>query len=472
MRKIDIRKILADRGLSPDDRRAVLEGLFVFGKDNQLPYLIRMGVLLILSTIIATAGLISDSSAVVIGAMLVAPLMNPVMAAAGAVVMGWQRRFYSALWMVFLMGLGALCISSLITWLSPELVFIPEQVMARTRPTYYDLLIALAAGAAGAYTLTGKDSSAIPGVAVAVALLPPLASAGILATTGEMDLAIRAVVLFLTNLVAMVLAGALIFMAVGVSPATTRRKSAAFVYRQLFLFLVLTAAISIPLWFYSEKILFNAHYRAAKSEVLQQWLRDHRLTLIDIDILEDTQTVVLVLEGPDPPIDIGVLHRNLEAASKKEHDLPLRIEYEWTQKITGSWPTNGKSIEEAADRAKVNSEMLMRQQWVWTLTQYSSDSATEASADDRYTLVFESARKFRVSANCGSWTGKYLLGSNTLGMEMNRNFFSGCRKNDALMLFTNELERARVAYIEEGQLRITMAGSDGIISFTGSSEKE
>jgi uncharacterized membrane protein len=109
-------------------------------------------------------------------------------------------------------------------------------------------------------------------VAVAVALLPPLASAGILATTGEFELATRAVVLFLTNLIAMVLAGALTFMAVGVSPPTSHKKTGAFVKRQLSLFLVLTIAVSIPLWFYSEKILFNAHYRAAGPSTFK-WVR-------------------------------------------------------------------------------------------------------------------------------------------------------------------------------------------------------
>ena len=91
--KFSLKNHLAHAELSPEERREVLEDLFVFGKSNQRPFLVRMAVLLILSTIIATAGLISDSAAVVIGAMLVAPMMNPVMASAGAVVMGWSSRF-------------------------------------------------------------------------------------------------------------------------------------------------------------------------------------------------------------------------------------------------------------------------------------------------------------------------------------------------------------------------------------------
>jgi hypothetical protein len=82
--RFHIRQLLSDRSLTAEECRAVLEDLFAFGKNNQAPFLFRMTVLLVLSTIIANAGLISDSAAVVIGAMLVAPLMNPVMAAAGA----------------------------------------------------------------------------------------------------------------------------------------------------------------------------------------------------------------------------------------------------------------------------------------------------------------------------------------------------------------------------------------------------
>ena len=166
--KFSLKQYLTHAELTPEERREVLEDLLVFGKHNRRQFLIRMSVLMILSTVIATAGLLSDSAAVVIGAMLVAPMMNPVMGAAGSVVMGWSSRFYRSILLVFVMGLGAVLLSMAITALSPDLVFLPEQVLARTRPTFYDLLIALAAGSAGAYTITHKESGAIPGVAVAV----------------------------------------------------------------------------------------------------------------------------------------------------------------------------------------------------------------------------------------------------------------------------------------------------------------
>lgn len=460
-----LQRLLADRGLTPEERRGVLEDLFVFGKHNRNPYLVRMSILLVLSTMIATAGLLSDSAAVVIGAMLVAPMMNPVMAAAGAVVMGWPGRFYGALWLVSAMGLGALLLSSLITLLSPDLVFLPEQVLARTRPTFYDLLIALAAGSAGAYTITRKETSAIPGVAVAVALLPPLASAGILVTTGEYELALRAVVLFLTNLIAMVLAGALTFMAVGVSPATARKQTAAFVRSQLSLFLVLTIAISVPLWFYSEKILFNARYKAAKSEILQSWLQASGLELMDIEILQEKKTIYLELAGPSPPVTLGELHSQLIDTGNEWATGDFSIHYSWTQKVTGIWPQAGNSMEEVAARAATSLHDLADVDWVWQSTQYNAEFAATASKQEAYTLRFADKGKFSVTAPCGKWTGKYKFGGRSLDIEMNRNWFSACRDDKSLAVFLGDLDRARAGFIESDKLQITLAGSEGIMFF-------
>lgn len=462
MPKFSFRNILIQRGITPEERRSVLEDLFVFGKENQTPFLIRMSVLLVLSTIIASAGLLSDSAAVVIGAMLVAPMMNPVMAAAGSVVMGWSHRFYASLWLVFLMGLGALALSALIASLSPEMIFTPEQVLARTRPTYYDLLIALAAGAAGAYTIARKESGAIPGVAVAVALLPPLASAGILLTSESYELAIRAIVLFLTNLVAMILAGALTFMALGVSPPRARKQTAVFVKTQIGLFVLLTFAISVPLWFYSEKVLFNAHYRAAKSEVLQTWLRKNKLELVDVDIFKETQTLVLSLEGPNQPTNVGKLYKQLTEAHEIED---FTIEYNWTLKVSGVWPQHGTSISNIAEEAAEKVELLIGRNWIWSGTQYDIEKTAVSMNKEKYVLFFDRNEKFQLIAGCGTLKGKYTFSGRSLDIEMNRNWFSGCRKDKVLKIFLEDLTRARTAILEDNGLKITLAGREGIMYF-------
>lgn len=87
-------------GLSPEDRKEALEELFVFGKENQQPFFRRMAVLTLVSTVIATGGLLSDSAAVVIGAMLIAPLMRPVMSAAAAITMGWSQRLWQSILLI------------------------------------------------------------------------------------------------------------------------------------------------------------------------------------------------------------------------------------------------------------------------------------------------------------------------------------------------------------------------------------
>jgi uncharacterized hydrophobic protein (TIGR00271 family) len=467
MKPFSIQRLLADRGLTPEERREVLEDLFVFGKKNQASYLFRMSILLVLSTVIATSGLLSDSAAVVIGAMLVAPLMNPVMATAGAVVMGWPDRFYRALWLVALMALGALLLSSFLTFASPEVIFIPEQVMARTRPTYYDLLIALAAGSAGAYTITRKETSAIPGVAVAVALLPPLASAGILLTIGESELALRALVLFLVNFFAMVLAGALTFLVVGVSPATARKRSSAFARNQILLFFLLTTAVSVPLWYYSERIIFNAQYRAAKSEILQNWLQENDLELRDVDILRERRTLYLSLAGPAPPVNIGELHERLANALALNGDdwSNFKIRYTWTQKVVGVWPQPRHSMEEIAERAQIKGAQLTANPWTWEATQYHAGSSAQPASGEYYTLIFKQNGDLEVSGQCGRWEGMYTFGSKSMDLEIGENLNSGCEDNAVVEIFLEDLDRARAAYIDGGRLKITLAHGEGIIYF-------
>jgi uncharacterized hydrophobic protein (TIGR00341 family) len=464
-----LKRWISGHELSPEERRAVLEDLFVFGKSNQVPFLIRQSVLLVLSTVIATAGLISDSAAVVIGAMLVAPLMNPVMAAAGAVIMGWPHRFYQSLALLAAMAVGALVISSLLTLVSPELFIMPEQVLARTRPTFWDLLIALAAGSAGAYTITRKESSAIPGVAVAVALLPPLASTGILLTTGEGELALRALILFLTNFVAMVLAGAVTFAAVGVSPARARRESAAFIKAKIGLFFVLTLAICIPLWFYSEKVLFNAEYRAARSELLQNWLRKNDLELVDVEIYRETRRLVLSLTGPSPPTtSIEELYSAIMDQFELSGVDDFRIDYTWTQRITGTWPTTEKSVSEAATSMQDAVTDIFFKNWVWERTDFDQGRTTTPDADDTFSVVFEPDGKVEARANCGRLRGKVSYARRSLEVEfesMGNVFRRKCRKDPAFQLFIGDLEMVRELEVEGENMRLILRDGTAVMTF-------
>ena len=139
--------------------------------------------LLVLSVVIATLGVLADSTAVVIGAMLVAPLMTPIMGVSAAIVNGWMRRVSTS----FATVAGGVVVAIGVAWIvaawTPHLVPLASntQILSRTSPTMIDLMIAIAAGAAGAYaTVDKRVSSSITGVAIAVALVPPLGVVGVM----------------------------------------------------------------------------------------------------------------------------------------------------------------------------------------------------------------------------------------------------------------------------------------------------
>lgn len=168
-----------------------------------------------LSSIIATFGLLSNSTAVVIGAMLVAPLMSPIFGIALALTTGNGRLLRTASRAEIAGIILAVSLPVLIGMipLRPEF---GSEIMARTQPTIYDILIALAAGLAGAYALVDeKISPALPGVAIATALVPPLASCGLNIAAGNGLLAQGAFMLFLVNFIAIEFAAALVFMLSG-----------------------------------------------------------------------------------------------------------------------------------------------------------------------------------------------------------------------------------------------------------------
>ena len=150
-------------------RRQVLDELF-FEDAEWRPFLLRFATLLILSTTIAGLGLISDSSAVVIGAMLVAPLMTPILAVAAAAVHGQLHRLGVSASVLIAGTITAVATGWLIGWIAPGTITVDEltsQLLARTAPCLVDLGVAVAAGLAGGYVLTHpRAGSSLPGVAI------------------------------------------------------------------------------------------------------------------------------------------------------------------------------------------------------------------------------------------------------------------------------------------------------------------
>lgn len=173
-------------------------------------------LLVCLSAIIATFGLLANSTAVVIGAMLVAPLMGPIFGIALSLATGDRRLLKVALLAEIVGIILAVGLPALIG-LIPLRPDFGTEIVARTQPTIYDVLIALASGLAGAYALVDeKISPALPGVAIATALVPPLAACGLELAAGNWVSAWGAFLLFLINFIAIEFAAASVFMLLGV----------------------------------------------------------------------------------------------------------------------------------------------------------------------------------------------------------------------------------------------------------------
>lgn len=172
----------------------------------------NFSILLTLATAIATFGLLSNSPATIIGAMIVAPLMVPIISFAYAlVIFNFRLISYSLARLIF-----GITLTVLIAFISTEIIGfrIPEsEILARTEPTLLDLGVAIAAGTAGAFAKIRRSvSDAVPGVAIAVALVPPLCVVGIGLAVSNFSLSTGAFILFLTNLVGIILSAALVFL--------------------------------------------------------------------------------------------------------------------------------------------------------------------------------------------------------------------------------------------------------------------
>ncbi|MGF0117791.1 TIGR00341 family protein [Promicromonospora sp. Marseille-Q5078] len=174
--------------------------------------------MLVLSGLIAISGVVTDSTATVIGAMIIAPLSTPILGFGLGVVTGRVRLLgRSALYV-----LGGLVVVVVLGWLValvlPQTsdVVTNSQVTGRTSPGVADLVAAFATGFAGAIALARRDlGDVLPGIAIAISLVPPLGVVGVCLGAGEPSLAAGALLLFGSNVVALVIASTVVFTGAG-----------------------------------------------------------------------------------------------------------------------------------------------------------------------------------------------------------------------------------------------------------------
>jgi uncharacterized hydrophobic protein (TIGR00271 family) len=200
-------------GVNGWDRPAIYRESAEAATDNRLLY----WAVLLLSGAIATLGLALNSAAVVIGAMLVAPLLAPVLGLALALAVGDGRLAVQTAAIVLVSTIGVILVAAALTALLPFHT-VTLEISARTRPTTLDLAIAAFSGLVGAVVTVSRRSrlsAAIPGVAIAVALIPPLAVAGFGVGVGRGDLLRGSLLLYAANLAGIVLSGMSVFLVIG-----------------------------------------------------------------------------------------------------------------------------------------------------------------------------------------------------------------------------------------------------------------
>ncbi|MEM8952937.1 MAG: DUF389 domain-containing protein [Verrucomicrobiota bacterium] len=225
--------------LKRDDRVALFEEL-----QTKSRWSFDFMTLLLLSTAIASFGLLQNSTAVVIGAMLVAPLMTPLLGAGLALVQGNIPMVRQCLRSIIYGFLGAVTIG-LIAGLIVPITDLTTELLARGAPSLLDMAIAFLSGIAAAYCIARPSlMSALAGVAIAAALVPPRATTGISLALGHIKNTEGAALLFATNVVAIILGAALCFFAVGIRPATQQSRGTLWT-RRITMGLVLTCAILV-----------------------------------------------------------------------------------------------------------------------------------------------------------------------------------------------------------------------------------
>ena len=311
-----------------DDAREAVAELIPDGPELS-GYVGRFCALIALSASIASFGLLADSGAVVIGAMLVAPLMTPIMGAAAATVTADNRRLVRALAIIALGTVLAIFVGGLMSMLAGGTVVdiraLPQEIRSRTFPGLLDLGIAISAGAAAGYVLPRRSAiSALPGVGIAVALVPPLATVGITAELGLPTEARNALLLFVTNLAAIVFAAGVVLLLSGFRPEV--RTSRFVLRRRLAVTLLLVALVAIPLTLHTRSVLRDQRLQNAVIRSVEAWDGDVRIVESVADVAEGVATVELLLVGRGEPRPVLLLAE--EIRSRFGGPVDLRVLYQ------------------------------------------------------------------------------------------------------------------------------------------------
>jgi uncharacterized hydrophobic protein (TIGR00271 family) len=294
--------------------------------------------LLLFATVIATYGILSNSTATVIGAMLVAPLMGPMMATTAAVAMGSVPRALRALALVAAGIVSVIVFSYLLSLVVPDVTISftsNAEITSRIHPGLYALLTALGAGAAGAFITSRSElAEALGGVAIAIALVPPLCVVGIALQQGHMDAAGGASLLFLTNFLAILLAGGVVLLVLGLGQSVVSKDQGRFRLRAFLVILAGLLLVAIPLSLTAYQNVMSAKGNAQATAEVHSWLAG---TSYRVDMVNANDGVVEVtVEGNGPLKPAEQLANQLAVAL--DHPVIVELRVLPVQRVTSSNP--------------------------------------------------------------------------------------------------------------------------------------
>lgn len=292
-----------------------------------------------LATVVAGYGLLANSTAVVIGAMVIAMLLGPIMGIALALVDGNNRLLKAALIAEVVGALLVLAVGYVIGRVHLDIP-LSQEILSRTKPNILDLMIALGGGAAGAYaTVSPKMSVGLVGVAIATALVPPLASCSICLAHGEPALAWGAFVLFLTNLVAIQFASSVVMWLHGYHQVTELASDKRSLIRRNVPSIVLMIALGVSLTVNLRSVLAAQAFESSVRESLDKSLRSFpgaRLVDVWFDERELGTEIMAVVRTPNsfPPDRVAAIESKLPKSDGKERTLRLHIRAVLTKEST------------------------------------------------------------------------------------------------------------------------------------------
>ncbi|MFD7861677.1 TIGR00341 family protein [Streptomyces sp. NPDC057682] len=303
------------------------DALFI-ERSPRSPSSTRFWGLLVLASVIASAGVVGDSTATVIGAMIVAPLMTPILGSALALVLADRPQVVRCALLVLGGALAVVAIGMLLGWIvsPPDAFGSNSQVSSRISPRLIDLLAALATGTVGAFALVRSDiSDTLPGVAIAISLVPPLAVTGLLLTVGRYHDASESALLFGTNVAAIVATGTVVFLAYGIRAAAQRsgRRVGRFHGWTLVAVAAVVLLIAVPLTAGTVAVARDRALAADARPVAEKWAANGKWQIASVEARNGV-VVIGVLGLPPQPAPTA-LREALDRGGMADANLELHL---------------------------------------------------------------------------------------------------------------------------------------------------